>query len=79
MATQLLSRIRDAFRVEITLQQIFAAPTVAAIAQAIVAREAKPGQAMKIAGLLKKIRNMSPAEREQLLSRQRGGTEKGAG
>jgi acyl transferase domain-containing protein len=79
MATQLLSRIRDAFRVEITLQQIFAAPTVSAIAQGIIAREAKPGQAMKIAGLLKKIRNMSPAEREQLLARQRGGTEKGAG
>jgi hypothetical protein len=56
--------------VEITLQQVFAAPTLAAMSRLIVERERKPGQSQKIASLVQKLKKMSPQEREAMRARQ---------
>jgi acyl carrier protein len=40
LATQIVSRMRDAFRVEISLRQFFESPTVSGIASAIARKQA---------------------------------------
>jgi amino acid adenylation domain-containing protein len=58
LATQVISRTRDIFQMDLPLRTIFEAPTVAAMAAAIVSQEAKPGQADMTARLLQEIRRM---------------------
>ncbi len=62
LAVRLQSRVQEAFQVEIPLHNFFEAGTVAETARALIAREARPGQTEKIAGLLKKIEAMSVDE-----------------
>jgi hypothetical protein len=54
-----MSRISHIFRVELPLARFFETPTVAELAQHIIANEAKPGQTEKIARILKRIEGMS--------------------
>ncbi len=68
MATQLLSRLNSVFRVDIPLQTIFEKKTAAALAQTVISRQAKPGQADQIARLFIKVSKMSPGEVNALLS-----------
>ncbi|HEV3458631.1 MAG TPA: amino acid adenylation domain-containing protein, partial [Thermoanaerobaculia bacterium] len=52
LATQLLSRLRDAFHVELRLEQLFAAPTVAAIAAAIASQQVAAAETAELVRLL---------------------------
>ena len=67
LATQMISRVRDTFRMQVPLQALFAAPTVAGLAEALVKHEVVAGQVAAIARLRKKIDALSPEERQQAL------------
>jgi amino acid adenylation domain-containing protein len=59
LATQVISRIRDVLRVELPLRLLFESPTVEKLTLAIPEYEQTPGQAGKIATILKKVKQMS--------------------
>ena len=67
MATQVISRIRGIFQVDVSLRNFFEVPTIAGLSQIVVDKEAKPGQAEKIAMLLKSIEVMPDEEAGKLL------------
>ncbi|MCU0286012.1 MAG: acyltransferase domain-containing protein, partial [Acidobacteria bacterium] len=54
-ATQIISRVKDAFQVEVPLKDFFAEPTVAQLAQKV-----------KLL-LVEKIKNLSPAEKQKIV------------
>jgi amino acid adenylation domain-containing protein/FkbM family methyltransferase len=55
LATRLGARVRGAFRVELPLRRLFESPTIEALAAAVTAGEAKPGQSEKIARVLLRV------------------------
>ncbi|MBV9787770.1 MAG: amino acid adenylation domain-containing protein, partial [Chloroflexi bacterium] len=61
LATQIVARIRQVLHVDLPVQSVFHAPTIAQLAALIVERESRPGQVEKIARLLGEIKRM-PAE-----------------
>jgi amino acid adenylation domain-containing protein len=67
LATQVISRLQGAFQVELPLRRLFETPTIAALAQALLAHEAMPGQTEKIAHILKRVQRMSGADVRDLL------------
>ncbi len=73
LATQLISRIRQTFRAEITLRDLFDDPTIAHLSQTLISREPKPGQTEKIAQTLKKLNSLSPEEKQKMLAEKRQG------
>jgi acyl carrier protein len=62
LAMQLISRIREAFRVDFPLRLMFEDPTVAGMSAALIAQETKPGRTLKVAQLLRQLEGMSEAE-----------------
>ena len=62
LATQVISRVNNAFGLEIGVRTIFEATTVAKLAEALIAQELKPGQTEKIALILKKLSGMTDVE-----------------
>ena len=70
-AARMLSRVRETFKVDIPMRRLFEATTVAAMAELIVAHEARPGQTDKIARVLQRLRSTSPEEKRQLLDQKR--------
>jgi amino acid adenylation domain-containing protein len=66
LATRITIQIGKIFRVTLPLRRFFEAPTVAGIARAVEALEAKPGQAAQIARLFLKAQRMTAEERERL-------------
>ncbi|HSE16460.1 MAG TPA: amino acid adenylation domain-containing protein, partial [Pyrinomonadaceae bacterium] len=72
LATQVLSRVHNIFRVELPLSKLFEATTIAELANAVVAHDAKPGQTEKIANILKKLKGMSPELLKETLQHKKG-------
>jgi len=75
LITQLNSRVRSTFRVDVPLRQSFEATTIAAQAELLVAYEKVPGQVMKIARLYQKVEGMSPQEVKALLQARKQGVQ----
>ena len=66
LAIRVVAEVLKIFRTKLPLRRFFDDPTVAGVARGLIAEEAKPGQAAAIAGLLLKLQDMSPEERERL-------------
>jgi acyl carrier protein len=66
LAIRVVAEVLKIFRTKLPLRRFFDDPTVSGVARALVAEEAKPGQAAAIAGLLLRLQSMSPEERERL-------------
>jgi amino acid adenylation domain-containing protein len=62
LAAQIVSRVSDIFPLKRPVTTLFAAPTVAMLAEFVVANETYPGQSDKIANLLMKIDGSSTGE-----------------
>jgi len=62
LATQLVTRIREAFHVELPLIQFFRSPSIAGLSDELIANETRPGQMEKTAVIWKKIHDMPVAE-----------------
>jgi amino acid adenylation domain-containing protein len=69
LAAQIITDVRDAFRMNVPLRSIFEKPTVADLSALLISVEVRPGLCEKVAGLLKKIKSMSPEERKEILER----------
>lgn len=76
LATQIISRVRTLFQQNMALRAIFEAPTVAEMSQAIVAQEEKPGQAERVALLLRSVQDMPSNETKDILLEMRRLTSK---
>ena len=73
IATQVASRVYEAFRIELPLLTLFEARTVANLAQALLQQEPRPGQLEKMAAVFLRLRNLSPEEKQKMLAARRGG------
>jgi acyl carrier protein len=62
LATQMISRLRQMFRMDLPATVLFDAPTIEKLAQYMIASEVRPGLTEKTAGLLKQIEGMSEEE-----------------
>ena len=67
LGIQVLSRVRKAFQVEVPPRDLFEAPTVASLAEALVKYEAKPGQIATIARVRQEIEKQSADDIRELL------------
>lgn len=59
LALQLVSRLGEAFRLDVPVRDLFANPTIAGIAAALSARERRSGQVHRIAELMQQVESMS--------------------
>ncbi|HEY0739681.1 MAG TPA: amino acid adenylation domain-containing protein, partial [Herpetosiphonaceae bacterium] len=66
-ATQIVSRVQRAFHIHLTIRDIFAAPTVAALARHLRTHERQPGQMDRVSVALLRLWTMSPEERQRVL------------
>jgi acyl carrier protein len=71
MAVQLLSRLRSIFQLELPLQFVFEAPTIAELAQALIKHEIKPGQVERIAAITAQLESMSTEAVSEMLRQSR--------
>ncbi|NRA27875.1 MAG: amino acid adenylation domain-containing protein [Opitutales bacterium] len=69
LATQILSRIRETFRMEVTMITLFESPNLRDFTQRIVEQSEKPEFIEKIAQAWLKIQAMTPEEKEALRRR----------
>ncbi|MDB6124978.1 MAG: amino acid adenylation domain protein, partial [Pedosphaera sp.] len=71
LATQLISRLRETFKMEIPLRCLFESPTIGKLSQSMVGYEAKPGVLERTSKILNKLSRMTPEEMEQALRKRR--------
>lgn len=62
VAMQIVSRLRDMFRMDLPAILLFDAPTIEKLGHYIVAHESRPGLTEKTAALLKQIEGMTEEE-----------------
>jgi len=62
LATQILTRIRQTFRMDLSLTQLFDEQTVSQVARRLTELEKAPGQVEKIAALRRRVQGMSADE-----------------
>jgi acyl carrier protein len=73
LGTQIMSRVRAAFAVDLSLTALFAAPTVSALSARVEAGQRAGGAAESMADLVRRVKSMSPEEKARLLARARDG------
>ncbi len=71
LGTQLISRLRSIFKLDLSLRTLFDAPTVEGFARAMLAAETNPGQLLRVARIINQIDGMSAAESEAILREKR--------
>ncbi len=69
LVTQVLSRVRETFRVNVPLRKLFEEPTVSDLSDCITSLDPKPGRAEKVARALIMVQSMSSQEISQALER----------
>ncbi|MDQ6708383.1 MAG: phosphopantetheine-binding protein, partial [Acidobacteriota bacterium] len=69
LVTQAVSRLRDTFRMEVSIRTMFDAPTIAQLADALIASDTKPGRVAKIAKALILVQGMSSQDVSKALER----------
>ena len=67
LLTQLASRIRKIFQVELPLRSLFDLPTIADMARAILARQVESSAADDVEAMIARLQDLSPGEVEALL------------
>ncbi len=67
LATRVIFQVRDIFQVELPVQSLFEASSVAEFSQILLAQSAKPGQIEKIAQVFQKINAMPVEDIKQTL------------
>jgi FkbH-like protein len=72
LLTQLISRIRDNFQIELSMQRFFEAPTVSGLALLLDKNQEGPMNAEAIAELLKMVNRLSEAEAKAMLEAKMG-------
>jgi amino acid adenylation domain-containing protein len=77
LATQVLSRVREAFYLELPLRRLFKAPTVGGLAAAILEDEAERERVERTAELLLKLAGLSDEEVDDLMAGRNGSVEGG--
>ena len=65
VATQSMSRVRDGFQMELPVSLRFEHPTVEAFAAAVRRRETAPGRVERIAGIIRRVEEMTVQELRQ--------------
>ena len=78
-ATQIIARICHAFDVELPLRRLYEAPTIAALAAALLQVSAEPLRIEKTAELLLKLAQLSEDQVDRMLAEKRAASETGNG
>jgi natural product biosynthesis luciferase-like monooxygenase protein len=71
LATQMVSRLREVFKVDLPLRVLFEGPTIEKLAQDLGTRESRPGFVERTAKLFNELEQMSPEELERAEAKQR--------
>lgn len=75
LVTQVLSRVKETFRVSVPLRKLFEGPTVGELSDCIASLDTKPGRAEKVAKALLTVQKMSSQEISEALSKKSAAVE----